>query len=456
MAESEGQDEQQAPTDSPNAHQPSPPARRGGLMQTESSKYRRDMGTLGVLFIVVNGLIGAGIFGLPEALHAAVGLFAPWLLLMGGVLVMAIAICFAELTKLTDRSGGPQRFVGDAFGAYPGFIVGWTFFSARLISQGANVLVLVAYAAALWPVAGEGAAKVVLIISVLGGITVINVIGIKRVVALLGAMTLFKLLPLVVLMLVGIGAAANPGPLVLPQFSAVEGIALAALYAFVGFENATIPAGETRNPQRAMPRALMLGLAVVTLIYFGLQWAYSHSVIAGTGPGAPLTALAGEYGGDIGALLIAATIVMSVLANLTAGHTSASRMPSAMADDGLLPAWFGQVSRWGTPANSIVVFGLGAILLSFWNDFLALAAVSTLARLMAYITSIAALPTLRRRAGMAAFNATIVLAAPIALALSFWAATQANATQWQMLGGFALVGTLLFFIARRKDHSVSS
>ncbi len=420
---------------------------------TDSSKYRRDMGTLGVLFIVVNGLIGAGIFGLPEALHVAVGTFAPWLLLIGGVLVMAIVVCFAELTRLTDRSGGPQRYVGDAFGEYPGFVVGWTFFAARLISQGANVLVLVAYAAALWPVVGDGAAKVALIVAVLGSITIVNVIGIKRVVAVLAVMTLFKLLPLVVLMGIGIGAAADPGPLVLPQFSAVEGIALAALYAFVGFENATIPAGETRNPRRSMPRALLLGLAVVTLIYFGLQWAYSHSVIAGSGPAAPLTALASEYGGEIGGLLIAATIVMSVLANLTAGHTSASRMPAALADDGLLPDWFGQVSRWGTPANSIVFYGIGAILFALWDDFLALAAVSTLARLLAYVSSIVALPRLRQQAGLAALNLTLVLAAPVALALSLWAATQTNATQWQTLAGFALVGTVLFFLARKKNQA---
>lgn len=419
-------------------------------------KYKRDMGTLGVLFIVVNGLIGAGIFGLPEALHSAVGTFAPWLLLIGGALVMAIVICFAELTKLTDRSGGPQRYVGDAFGDYPGFVVGWTFFAARLISQGANVLVLVAYAAALWPVVGDGAGKVALIVTVLGGLTFINVIGIKRVVAVLGAMTVFKLLPLLVLMVVGIGAASTPGPISLPQFTAVEGIALAALYAFVGFENATIPAGETKDPRRAMPRALMLGLAVVTLIYFGLQWAYSHSSIAGTGPEAPLTALAGEYGGDIGALLIAATIVMSVLANLTAGHTSASRMPPALADDGLLPAWFGRVSRWGTPANSIMFFSAGAIIFSLWDDFLALAAVSTLARLLAYIASIMSLPRLRRDAGRPALNATIILAAPVGLTLSIWAATQTNATQWLTLGGFGLAGTALYFIARRKPDAVPS
>ncbi|MFT5713378.1 MAG: amino acid transporter [Glaciecola sp.] len=421
-------------------------------LKNENSKYRRDMGMLGVFFIVVNGLIGAGIFGLPEALHVAVGTFAPWLLLIGGMLVMTIVLCFAELTKLTDRSGGPQRYVGDAFGAYPGFVIGWTFFAARLISQGANVLVLVAYAAALWPIVGDGTAKIVLIICVLGGLTIINVIGIKRVVALLGAMTLFKLLPLLILMFIGIGAASNDGEVVLPQFSAVEGIALAALYAFVGFENATIPAGETKDPKRAMPRALMIGLAVVTLIYFGLQWAYSHSAIAGTGPEAPLTALAGEYSGDIGALLVAATIVVSVLANLTASLTSASRMPAALADDGLLPAWFGKVSRWGTPANSIVFFGIGSILFSLWDNFLALAAVSTLARLLAYIFSIIALPTLRRRAGYPAFNTTILITAPIALALSLWLATQTNVTQWQTLGGFALVGTFLFFIARRNNE----
>ena len=421
-------------------------------MTTQTDKYRRDMGTFGVLFIVVNGLIGAGIFGLPEVLHDAVGEFAPWLLLIGGALVMAIVLCFAELTKLTDRSGGPQRYVGDAWGDFAGFQVGWTFFAARLISQGANVLVLVAYAAALWPVVGEGAGRTLLIIAVLGSLTIINIVGIKRVVAVLGAMTLLKLLPLLILMVVGIGAASTPGPIVLPQFSAVEGIALAALYAYVGFENATIPAGETKDPKRAMPRALLGGIAVVTLIYFGLQWAYSHSVIAGTGPEAPLTALAAEYGGDIGALLIAATIVMSVLANLTAGHTSASRMPPALADDGLLPAWFGRVSRWGTPANSIAFFGVGAIIFALNSSFLALAIISTLARLLAYIASILSLPKLRKQAGLSATNGTIILAAPIALILSVWASLQTNSDQWLILAGFALAGTALYFLARRSKN----
>ncbi|WP_265571242.1 APC family permease [Sphingomicrobium nitratireducens] len=416
---------------------------------SDGGKYRRDMGTLGVAFLVVNGLIGAGIFGLPEVLHQAVGTFAPWLLLIGGLLVMSIVICFAELTKLTDRSGGPQRFVGDAWGAYPGFVIGWTYYAARVISFGANVLVLIAYAAALWPAIGEGAAKTVAIVAIFSFLAIINVIGVRRAVSALGAMTVVKLLPLVLLVIVGIAAASAPGPVVLPQFGAVEGIALGALYAFVGFENATVPAGETRNPKRAMPRALLFSLALVTLIYFGLQWAYSHSVIAGSGPEAPITELARLHWGDVGALLIAATIVVSVLANLTAGYTSTSRMPSALADDGLLPAWFGKVSRWGTPANSILFLFVLITLFALVDDFLVLAIMSTVARLVAYIASIVSLPRLRARAGLAVVNTTIAIAAPIALLLSIWAATQTTPDQWLTLGGFAAVGSLLYFFARR-------
>lgn len=423
-------------------------------MSGAGGSYRRDMGALGVSFLVVNGLIGAGIFGLPEVLHQAVGTFAPWLLLIGGILVMSIVVCFAELTKLTDRSGGPQRFVGDAWGAYPGFLVGWTFYAARVISFGANILVLVAYAAALWPVVGDGAPKTIAIVGVFAFMAGINLVGVRRAISTLGAITLVKMLPLVLLMLVGIASATGGGSVALPQFSAVEGIALGALYAFVGFENATVPAGETRDPRRAMPRALLLSLALVTIVYFGLQWAYSHSSIAGTGPEAPISELARLYWGDIGALLIAATIVVSVLGNLAAGYTSASRIPSALADDGLLPEWFGRVSRWGTPANSILFLFVLITLFALVDDFLFLAIMSTVARLVAYIASIVSLPRLRTRAGLPAVNPTIVVAAPVALILSIWAATQTSLDQWLTLGGFAVAGTVLYFIARGGSDGV--
>ncbi|HET9817529.1 MAG TPA: APC family permease, partial [Xanthobacteraceae bacterium] len=327
---------------------------QAGHITQHTEEYRRDTGTVGVAFLVINGLIGAGIFAMPELLHQAVGNFAPWLLLGGACFMASVIICFAGLAGLTDRSGGPQRFATDAFGRFPGFQVGWLFYSSRMLGYAANVTVLIAYAAAFWPALGEGISRSLALIVIFGSITALNVLGMRRVVAVLGALTLFKLVPLI--LLIGVAILANPGmsSVNLPQFPAIQGVALSALYAFTGAENATVPAGEINNPKRALPQALLTSLAIVALIYFALQFAYSASPVAGTGSKAPLAALAGYYLGNGGSLLIAATAILSVLANSISGHTCASRMTASLSDDRLLPRWFGKVSRWGTPSNSIV------------------------------------------------------------------------------------------------------
>ena len=428
-------------------------ASRVGQINDHGQKYRRDVGTVGVVFLVVNGLIGSGIFALPELLHEALGTFAPWLMLAGAVLIASVFFCFADLSRLTERSGGPQRFVTDAFGRFPGFQVGWLFYFGRMVAHAANVTVLIAYVAAFWPTIGAGVPRSCAIIFIIALVTVLNVVGIKRAVSVLGVLTLFKLVPLV--LLVGLALLANPtiAPVSLPQFSAVEGVALAALYAFVGVENATIPAGEMTDPRKSVPRALLISLALVAFIYFGLQFAYSNSPIAGTGSEAPLAALAGYYAGNIGSLLIAATVIVSVLGNSVAGHTTASRMTAALSDDRLIPSWFGRGSRWGTPANSIVLFGLGALLFALSGTFVALAISGTLARLIVYIASIGALPRLRRLAGLKAFTLPLGVAALIALSLCIWASFQSSREQWTLIAAFLGAGTMLFFLAQYSPAS---
>ena len=423
-------------------------ASHAGHITEHAQEYRRDVGTAGVVFLVVNGLIGSGIFALPELLHRAVGTFAPWLMLACAVLIASVFFCFADLARLTDRSGGPQRFVTDAFGRFPGFQVGWLFYFGRMVSHAANVTVMVSYAAAFWPVLGGGVMRSCAIIVIIGAVTLLNVFGIKRAVSVLGALTLFKLAPLV--LLIGVALVANPSmkPIPLPQFTAVEGVALAALYAFLGCENATITAGETKNPKRSVPRALLISLSIVGMIYFGLQFAYSNSPVAGTGSAAPLAALAGHYAGNFGSLLIAATVIVSVLGNSVAGHTIASRVTAALSEDRLLPAWFGRASRWRTPGNSIVFFGVGALLFALTGTFVTLAISATLARLLGYIASIGALPRLRKLAGLDALTLPLGAVAGVALSLCVWASFQSSREQWMLIAAFLCAGTVLFFIAR--------
>ena len=417
------------------------------MVSAEQPSTRRDVGIWGAAFLALNGMIGAGIFGLPGRLDAAVGSFAPWLLLIAGLGVMLIALCYADLASRFDSSGGPQLYASAAFGPFVGFQAGWMLYAARAASIAANAHVLAAYAGALWPPL-NGPATIIVTVA---AITVINIVGIRRAVDTLGGMTMLKLAPLLLIASLGLLLAPIPMP-VLPHFSAVEGVALAALYAFVGFEAATIPAGETRDPRRAIPRALLLTVAGVTLLYVLVQLAYSASGIGASE--APLAELAAQSLGPAGALLLAVTAIVSVLANQLSAVTSISRITSSFADQGLLPRWFGRISpRFATPSNSIVAVGGIGLALALSGTFVTLAVISTVARLFAYLACVAAIPRLDWREGGVRWIRGILLPAA-ASALIIGAAAQSRAQEWQAFVAFLAVGGLLYLVARigaRRD-----
>lgn len=407
----------------------------------QQATTRRDVGIWGASFLALNGMIGAGIFGLPGKLDAAVGSFAPWLLLIAGLGVMLIALCYADLASRFDSSGGPQLYGSRAFGPFVGFQAGWMLYAARAASLAANANVLAAYAAVLWPPL-NGPLTIIVTIT---AITLINIVGIRRAVDTLGGMTMLKLAPLVLIGGLGLVLVPIPSP-ALPEFTAVEGVALVALYAFVGFEAATIPAGETRDPRRAIPRALLLTVAGVTLLYVVVQLAYSASGIGESD--APLADLAASQLGPIGALLLGVTAIVSVLANQLSAVTSISRITSSLADHQLLPRWFGKISpRFATPANSIAAVGGIGLALALSGTFVTLAVISTVARLFSYLVCIAAVPRLDSLAGQTRWGRGIIL--PLAAAaLCLWAASHSKPNEWQAFAAFLVVGTFLYAAAR--------
>jgi amino acid transporter len=403
---------------------------------------RRDVGIWGAALLALNGMIGAAIFGLPGKLDAAVGSFAPWLLLLAGIGIMPVVLCYADLAGRFKSSGGPQLYAGTAFGQFVGFEAGWMLYAARAASIAANAHVLSAYAGALWPPLNGP----VTIIVTVGAITVINIVGIRRAVDTLGGMTMIKLMPLLLIGALGLLLAPIPVP-ALPQFSAVEGVALAALYAFVGFEAATIPAGETRDPERNIPRALLLTVAGVTLLYVLVQLAYTASGIGASD--APLAELASKSLGPVGVVVIGITAIVSVLANQLSAITSISRITSSFADQGLLPAWFGKISpRFATPSNSILAVGGLGLGLALSGTFITLAVISTVARLFAYFASVAAIPRLDYLAGRVRWGRGVLLPL-LAGILILWAASHSRFEEWRAFVAFLAVGALLYLIARR-------
>lgn len=409
--------------------------------ETGQSRTRRDVGIWGAVLLALNGMIGAAIFGLPGKLDAAVGSFAPWLLLIAGIGMMPIVLCYADLARRFDSSGGPQLYAGTAFGPFVGFQAGWMLYAARAAALAANAHVLAAYAGALWPPL-DGPLTIIVTIA---AITLVNIIGIRRAVDTLGGMTMLKLAPLILIGSLGLLLAPIPVP-TLPEFTAVEGVALAALYAFVGFEAATIPAGETRDPKRVIPRALLLTVAGVTMLYVIVQLAYSASGIGESD--APLAELAARSLGPTGAVVLGLAAIASVLANQLSAVTSISRITSSLADQDMLPRWFGVISRrFATPANSIAAVGAIGLALALSGTFVSLAVISTVSRLFAYVACIAAVPRLDFLAGTVRWGMGMLLPA-VAGALCLWAASHSKPNEWRAFVIFLLVGSGLYVAAR--------
>ena len=404
---------------------------------------RRDIGLTGSAFLAFNGIVGAGIFSLPGTLHEKFGDFAPWLFPLFGLLVLLIALPFARLAATHERTGGPAEYVAP-FGPMAAFQTGWLYYVARVTALAANANVFAEYAARLWLPLGTPIGRGATIAALVALLTWVNIVGVKRAIRALDLLTLLKALPLVGLALWGLSHTARglppPGPV--PPLTALQASALLLLYAFVGFENASVPAEETADPKRTIPRAMVLTVLATAALYALVQLGYAAVMSPGPAPATPLSAYAETLVGPFGAVLLAITAMASVAGNVGGSMTSTPRVTYALSRQGALPAWFGQIAgRYATPANSILFMGVLGAVLALTGSFVWLAVVSTLSRLFVYGACMAALP--RARPGALSW---MMMAA--GLAVCVWAAAQSKWQSWAMLGGFLLAGFLLYGLAR--------
>ncbi|MFN3727308.1 MAG: APC family permease [Allosphingosinicella sp.] len=418
---------------------------------------RRDIGFTGSAFLAFNGIVGAGIFALPATLHLQFGAFSPWLFPLFALLILLVVIPFAKLAALFAGSGGPVAYCA-CFGPAVSFQAGWLYYLARLTALAANANVFATYAAVLWPPLAGTVGRAGLILALVALVAWLNVIGVRRAIQTLNAVTVLKALPVIGLALLGLAVAgANlTAPAALPSISGVEAAALVILYAFVGFENSLVPAGETRSPQRTIPRALVITIVATAALYFVVQLAYVAVMPAGAAPEAPLAAFAEVLIGPIGLVLLSVTAMLSVAGNFLGSMTSTPRVTFALAEAGSLPRWFGRIDlRSRTPANSVLFMAGLTALLALTGSFVWLAIVSTLSRLFVYALSIAALPAARRKAGLRTGIGLSLLMAG-GLLVCAWAAAQSTGAAWALLGGLLLVGLVLYALARRQASSSSA
>lgn len=372
-------------------------------MSNQESLVRR-ITAWGIWLLAVNGMIGAGIFGVPGGAAALTGIYSPLLFLGCGLLLGTVILCFCELSSYFRATGGPVLFIRTAFGPLAGFQAGWAFYIARVTAFAANINLLVSSIAYFWQPAGQGAGRVFLLSLIVGLLAWVNVIGVKQAMRSLGILTVLKFVPLLLVAALGLTwlepAAFPVDSEPLPAWTDIGTAALLVIYAFVGWEAAVIPAGETRDPAREMPRALLWALGVVTVLYVLVQ-AVCVAVLPDLAQSErALIDVGAVLLGPAGALLLTAGIVVSVGGNVAGTMVTAPRLTYSMAREGGLPEWFGRVHpRYRTPAYSVIFLAVLVFALAVYGSFVWLAAMSALVRVLIYVACIASMPGLRRKFG---------------------------------------------------------
>lgn len=414
----------------------------------------REIRQWGLVGIVMNSMIGSGIFVLPAKAFGLIGNYSLLAFLLCAVVIFLIILCFAEVSSRFSGTGGAYLFAREAFGSAVGFEVGWIWWLARVGAYATNCNLLVVYLALFWPAAGAGFRRAAVIIVVTTTLTFINYIGVRNATMTSNVFILVKLLPIVLFIALGL-FVLTPSNFTLgeyPTLGSFSTTVLLLIYAFSGFENAGVTAGEVVNPRRTMALAFLIAIAIVAAIYILIQ-----VVCIGTLPGLgsterPLADAASRFLGPWGASLIALGIIASVLGNLNVSLLTNPRILFAMSGRKELPALFGAVHpRFHTPHVATLVTGAFALLLTLSSSLIYALTVSTIARLIVYIVTCMALPTLRRKrnappAMMKVAGGSII--SVIAVVVSLWLLTNSTAREARDSIIAAVAGLVIYFSYR--------
>jgi amino acid transporter len=350
--------------------------------------------------ITINGIIGAGIFGLPSKVYSLIGTYSLIAFVACALVVALIILCFAEVGSRFEKTGGPYLYAREAFGSTVGFEIGWLMWLARVTAFAANLNLMVNYVGYFWNSATSPIWRSIIIVTMVIALTVINLLGVRQAAVVGNAFTIGKLVPIIAFIVVGLffiqPQAYSFGPS--PSAGAFSQSVLLLIYAFTGFEMAAIPAGEVSNPQKHLPRALIIALGVVATLYILIQ-----IVCVGTLPELaqstkPLADAGSRFLGNAGGAIISAGAIISITGNLNILLLSGSRIPFAMAEQKALPPLTGKLhKRFATPYVSIFLTAAIMLFMTLKGSFVAAVTISAIARLLTYAATCIALPVLRRR-----------------------------------------------------------
>jgi basic amino acid/polyamine antiporter, APA family len=362
----------------------------------------RSIGRWAMTALVINCIIGGGIFGLPSELTRLLGRASPFAMIFAALGMALILACFAEVASQFSEPGGAYLYVRTAFGGFAGMQIGWFDLLNVVGTVAALANLFVDYLAPFFPGTLNSWNRALVMAILIAIPAAANYRGVRSGANLSSLMTLAKLLPLALLVLVGVTHFARQPQLI--QFSDITSPGLAnwvramafLLWAFGGWEDSVLPTGEVREPRRTIPFGLGMGLLACAVIYMLLQFVVVATIGTRT-TDAPLTVTASVLLGRSGAAFVAIAALVSIYGWISAAMLYGPRLTYSIAAQGEFPALFSRLHpRFHTPAASILLYALIAWLLAASGTFLWLVAVTAGTMMALYASVCASLLRLRK------------------------------------------------------------
>lgn len=418
-----------------------------------SHQLVRAIGRWSLTALVVNSVIGSGVFGLPSTVAGLLGRISPLAVLFAGAGMAIVFGCFAEVASQFQQAGGPYLYARTAFGRAMGIQMAWMLCLGQVAAPAANANLFVIYLGEFCPHATDPVPRALILTLLVGVLAFINVRGVRAGTLVSNISTTAKLVPLFAVIVMGLFVLHSHHPAISAGSSASATTSqwlravLLLVFAYGGFETALAPMSEAKDPRRDAPFALFTALAVCTVIYALIQWVVVAILPDAAHSQRPLADVARIAVGSLGAGLVAVGALVSFYGYLSAKILGMPRVTFALAEQGDFPKAFAAVHRrFHTPYVSILVFALLVWGFALSGEFKWNVTLSAVARLLYYGVCCAALPVLRKKqpggshfrlpagnlmAGLAVvlcaalitgvdFGQSLIVAATIALGLLNW------------------------------------
>lgn len=408
---------------------------------------------------IVNITVGGGIFRLPASVAASLGAAAPIAYVACAVAIGLIAICIADAGSRVSLTGGPYAYIEVAFGPFVGFLAGVLLWLLGTFAFAAVSVVFAGQIGELVPVVGTTAGQFVFLALLFAVLAYVNVRGVQQGARLATVATIAKLAPLFFLAIAGAFFVRWEHLAVerVPSGGEIARTSILLVFAFSGIETALVPSGEVRDTARTVPRAILLAMLTITVLYLAVQLVAQGILgpaLANATP-APLAAAAGAAFGSSGRTLLLLGASISMFGYVSGMILAVPRALFAFARDGILPSPLAAIHpRYATPYAAIVVQTFVVLLLALKNPFERLAIISNVSVLLLYALCCAAAWRLSDkdvRTDDRPFRMPLGNVLPwLGVAIIAWLLTSVRLDEWLTLVAALAVASILYWLAARR------